>query len=113
MQIFSPTRLAALPSTRTWLLCVAVGGVFLLVALWLYMTQPLFSSGGLSLPLSVDPQRLETHVRMLSETLVPHDAAHPANLDRVATYIHQEFERTNASPSVISRFRSPLQPITI
>jgi Zn-dependent M28 family amino/carboxypeptidase len=36
---------------------------------------------------------------VLSETLVPRDAAHPTNLDRVAVYIHQEFEKTHASVS--------------
>jgi Zn-dependent M28 family amino/carboxypeptidase len=45
----------------------------------------------------VDPQRLEAHVRMLSETLVPRDAAHPDQLDQVAAYVHEEFVRTHAT----------------
>lgn len=75
---------------------VIAGVLVLFISLWLYMTQPLFTSVANPLPLSVDPQRLETHVRMLSETLVPRDAAHPTNLDRAAAYIRQEFARTNA-----------------
>jgi Zn-dependent M28 family amino/carboxypeptidase len=39
----------------------------------------------------VDPHRLESHVRMLSETLAPRDAGHPDNLDRVAAYIGKAF----------------------
>ncbi|MGH8009051.1 MAG: M28 family peptidase, partial [Candidatus Binatia bacterium] len=42
---------------------------------------------------SVSPARHEAHVRMLSETLFPRDVGHPENLDRVAAYIRQEFER--------------------
>jgi hypothetical protein len=44
----------------------------------------------------VEPGRLEAHVRMLSETLVPRDEEHPENLDRVAAYIRGEFERAQA-----------------
>jgi hypothetical protein len=44
-------------------------------------------------PPPVDPRRLETHVRMLAETLAPRDAGHPENLDRVAAYIRRAFEQ--------------------
>lgn len=55
-------------------------GLFLLA-----LISPAYSAA------AVDPQRLETHVRMLSETLSPRDAGHPENLDRVAAYIGQAF----------------------
>jgi Zn-dependent M28 family amino/carboxypeptidase len=59
----------------------------------------LVALSGLITPMSaaapVDARRLETHVRMLSETLAPRDADHPENLDRVAAYIHSAFEQAS------------------
>ena len=49
--------------------------------------------------MSVEPARLETHVRMLSETFFPRDAEHPENLDRAAAYIHREFEQAGGKAS--------------
>ena len=40
-----------------------------------------------------DPQKLEDHVRMLAEELGPRDVGHPANLDRVAQYIRNQFQQ--------------------
>ena len=45
---------------------------------------------------SVDPGRLEAHVRMLAETLGPRDFTHQDGLDRVADYIHHELESLGA-----------------
>ncbi len=42
--------------------------------------------------MAVSPDRLEAHVRMLAETFVPRDAAHPGMLDRVADYVRAHFE---------------------
>lgn len=42
--------------------------------------------------MKVKPQRLRQHVLTLSEELVPRDAEHPANLDRVASFIRDHFE---------------------
>ncbi len=71
----------------------ALGGVALLLAvLWGYLTQPILGGVEMRAAWSVDPRRLETHVRVLSETLVPRDAAHPDNLDRVAGYVARAFE---------------------
>jgi Zn-dependent M28 family amino/carboxypeptidase len=42
--------------------------------------------------MSAAADRLETHVRMLAETLAPRSADHPAGLDRVAAYIQGQFE---------------------
>ncbi|MBI3297652.1 MAG: M28 family peptidase [Elusimicrobia bacterium] len=46
---------------------------------------------------AAEPARLEAHVRMLSETLAPRDAAHPARLDRAAAYIRAEFKASGAA----------------
>ena len=74
---------------------IALGTVAVIVviisAICVYVTQPIFAAkpGSAAVP-SVEPKRLEAHVRMLSETLVPRDHAHPENLDRVAAYIYSE-----------------------
>jgi len=73
-------------------LCV-LGLLSLLVVAWVWVTQPLLSNGEVNSVVLVEPARLETHVRMLSETFFPRDAGHPENLDRAATYIRQEFEQ--------------------
>lgn len=49
-------------------------------------------------PPAVSPQRLEAHVRMLADELVPRDYAHPDNLNRAAAYIRQEMERAGGDP---------------
>lgn len=70
------------------LLGLAAAIALIVAAAGLYVTQPLFDvrRGPVATP-SVEPKRLEAHVRMLSETLVPRDHAHPKNLDRVAAYV--------------------------
>lgn len=57
------------------------------VLAWFWITQPLFSQPQTAQTISVDPARLETDVRELSEQLVPRDQTHPSNLDRTAAYI--------------------------
>jgi hypothetical protein len=81
------------------LLNVLAAAVLLIVALCLYVTQPLIGGANISAPMSVDPTKLETHVRALSQSFVPRDESHPENLDRCAAYIRQEFERANARVS--------------
>jgi hypothetical protein len=81
------------------MLYVLVVTVLLIVALCLYVTQPLIRSAKISAAISVDPKRLETHVRALSESFVPRDESHPENLDRCAAYIRREFESANARVS--------------
>jgi hypothetical protein len=49
------------------------------------------------MPSFVDAHRLEAHVRMLSESLAPRDAAHPTQLERVAAYVQEEFVRAQAA----------------
>jgi Zn-dependent M28 family amino/carboxypeptidase len=81
------------------MLYVLAAAVLLIVALCLYMTQPLIRIANVSSPISVDPARLESHVRALSESFVPRDESHPENLDRCAAYIRREFEGANARVS--------------
>src|SRR5262245_27236620 len=81
------------------MLYVFAAAVLLIVALYLYMTQPLFGVANTSARISVDPARLETHVRALSESFVPRDESHPENLDRCAAYIRREFEGAHARVS--------------
>ncbi len=81
------------------LLYVSAAAVLLIVALCLYVTQPLIGGANISAPISVDPTKLETHVRTLSQSFVPRDESHPENLDRCAAYIRREFELANARVS--------------
>lgn len=56
------------------------------------LTQPvLMQSGSRVSTYSVEPARLKSHVRMLSEQCVPRDYVHTENLDRVAAYIREQF----------------------
>ncbi len=85
-------------SAVLWLLVMLGFAGLLLTAVWFAVTQPLMfrgSAGDNSPP--VDAARLEAHVRMLSETLAPRDEGHPENLERVAAYLRQEFERAKAA----------------
>jgi len=66
---------------------------FLVIALWFCLAESLFAGTNEPEPPPVDPARLETHVRTLSETLGPRDAGHPDNLDRAASYIRSAFEQ--------------------
>jgi len=83
---------------KIMLYCLAAA-VLLIVALCLYMTQPLIWIANVFPPISVDPARLEIHVRALSESFGPRDESHPENLDRCAAYIRREFESAHARVS--------------
>lgn len=50
-------------------------------------------------PGQVDPERLKTHVRTLSETFHPRDHQHPANLERTAGYIADALSRAGGRVS--------------
>lgn len=64
----------------------------LVVLFLLLVTQPMSApSLNTSATLTVSPARLQTHVRMLSETFTPRDYLNTENLDRAAQYIQQEF----------------------
>lgn len=75
------------------MLFVVVAFLTVLIALWFWVTQPLFSRTKLISAGSVEPARLEAHVRALSTQLHPRDESHPENLDRAAAYIRAEFQR--------------------
>src|SRR5215468_6651381 len=81
------------------MLYVLAAAVLLIVALSLYVTQPLIGGANVSAPISIDPTKLETHVLTLSQSFGPRDESHPENLDRCAAYIRREFERANARVS--------------
>src|SRR5215475_12012709 len=96
-QIQKPTGRSKFPLKT--MLYVLAAAALLIVALCLYVTQPLIGGANISAPISVDPTKLETHVRTLSQSFVPRDESHPENLDRCAAYIRREFERANARVS--------------
>jgi Zn-dependent M28 family amino/carboxypeptidase len=77
------------------MLLVVVILLMLLIAVWFWVTQPLLSRATPNSERSVDPSRLEAHVRKLSIELTPRDAEHTENLDRAAAYIKDEFGQTN------------------
>ena len=68
--------------------------ILLLIGLWFWVTQPLFSKARPNPVRIVDPSRLQAHVRKLSIELAPRDERHIENLDRVASYIKDEFSQT-------------------
>lgn len=70
--------------------------LLLLIGSWFWVTQPLLSAARPSPERTVDPSRLQTHVRKLSVELSPRDESHIENLDRVAAYIKDEFSQTTA-----------------
>lgn len=80
------------------MLLVLIVFLLLLIATWFWLTQPLFSRARPNPERTVDPSRLEAHVRTLIE-LGPRDASHTDNLDRVAAYIKNEFSQTTTSVS--------------
>jgi hypothetical protein len=81
------------------MLYVLAAAVLLIIALCLYVTQPLIRTANISSKVSVDPARLEAHVRALSESFIPRNEVHPENLDRCAAYIRREFESAQARVS--------------
>ena len=81
------------------MLLVVLIFLIVLIVFWFWMTQPLFSRAQPSSERTVDPSRLEAHVRKLSIELGPRDVDHIENLDRVAAYIKDEFSQTSAHVS--------------
>lgn len=64
-------------------------------AVWIGVAQPTFRGNHAS-GVTVDPERLKAHVRMLSRQLCPRDWEHTANLDQCADYIAQHFRQAGA-----------------
>lgn len=69
--------------------------VMLLIALGLFIRQPILTSGP-AFPAGAAPARLERDVRLFSERFVPRGADRRANLDRAADYIKAEFAAAGA-----------------
>jgi hypothetical protein len=77
---------------RQWLLVANLVLWSVVAIVFLLITQPM----SLLMPkehlqLNVSPNRLKTHVQMLSETFAPRDYSNFKNLDRTAEYIKREF----------------------
>ncbi|MGH9557090.1 MAG: M28 family peptidase [Terriglobales bacterium] len=72
--------------------------VVLLLGLSLWLTQPVFVSSGSQAPPASLPGRLRTHVETLAG-FAPRDLDHPANLDRAAAYIGNEFRKAGGDVS--------------
>ena len=79
-----------------WILLVVI---LLLVLAWFWLTQPLLSRPQPGAARTVDPARLEAHVRKLSVEFSPRDVGNPENLDRTATYIAEQLKQTGAPVS--------------
>lgn len=82
-----------------FMLLVVLAFVLLLLGAWFWLTQPLLSRTTPNPNRTVDPARLEAHVRKLTSELGPRDESHIDNLDRVALYIQNEFALTGATIS--------------
>lgn len=79
---------------------VALGSLLLLAAaIWFCISQPEFSRTTSTTSIPVKADRLEAHVRILSERYFPRDYRHPENLDRAASYIRGEFEQSGGTVS--------------
>jgi Zn-dependent M28 family amino/carboxypeptidase len=79
-----------------WILLVAI---LLLLLAWFWLTQPLLGRLQPDSTRTVDPARLEAHVRKLSIELAPRDVGHLQNLDQAAAYIAEQLKQTGASVS--------------
>ena len=81
------------------MLFVVLALMLLLVVAWFWLTQPLLSRPQPNQVRTVDPARLEAHVRKLAIELAPRDVGHMENLDRAASYIGSELVQAGASVS--------------
>lgn len=83
-----------------WLALILLG-ILVPLGIWALVTQPTLPTdkSPFTPVATVDPARLESHVRMLSEEFFPRDEAHPENLDRAAAYIRKEFEQVSEAVS--------------
>ena len=78
-------------------LAVLVTAVFAFLAgcVSFYVTQPLLVHAKPENQIAVSPGRLENHVRMISETIFPRSFEQTENLDRVAAYVRDQFEKAH------------------
>lgn len=73
---------------RYWIWGTLIAGFALA---WTLVTEPVLAGHRSSAIPDVAPERLEAHVRMLSETFSPRDFQNPENLHRAADYIAEQF----------------------
>ncbi len=84
---------------KIWPALIALGLIALPIMGWMMTTQPSLSTAQANSTMRVDPARLESHVYKLSQELGPRSAYHPDDLDRVAAYIRDEFDRAGGTVS--------------
>ena len=74
--------------------------IFSLFLLLLWIAQPLaFTANIKSSQVKIDPNKLEMHVRMLSDELYPRNYVDLDNLNKAAEYIKGEFQKTGGKVS--------------
>jgi Zn-dependent M28 family amino/carboxypeptidase len=80
------------------MLLLIIASIFFIFSFlaWFWITQPVFVNKPMNSKNLIDPTKLNSHVKMLSETFFPRDESHPENLDKVANYIKEEFEKAQA-----------------
>jgi len=66
---------------------------------WFYVTQPLFTNPQPASQTLVSPTRLEAHVRTISEAIFPRDFEQTEDLERVASYVREQFEKAHGAVS--------------
>ena len=69
-----------------------------------WVTQPLFTVSGprLNPVIEVDPEKLENHVRILTDEMAPRNFEHFENMEKAADYIHEQFDGTGARINELS-----------
>jgi len=80
-----------------------IWAAILLGLLWFYIAQPTLKSSAKS-DAEVSPERLEKHVRMLSETFAPRSFAHFKNLNATASYIADELGAIDSGGKLTDQF---------
>lgn len=83
---------------KAFLLTMMLATAAASLALYFVTTQPLVRPIPTKVP-PVSPERLQSHVRMLSETLHPRSVDNLTNLEAAADYVHREFATSGARVS--------------
>ncbi len=81
---------------KTFFLELIAAAVVAALAIYVVTVQPLVWPKATKVP-PVSPERLQSHVRMLSETLHPRSVGNLTNLNAAADYIHTELARSGAN----------------
>ncbi|WP_372367662.1 M28 family peptidase [Candidatus Uabimicrobium sp. HlEnr_7] len=94
--------------SKRWKRIVMIVLVLLLaptITLWFLLTQPTFSQNSKSNK-TVDSEKLQKHVVMLSETFHPRNEVAIENLNKCADYIHDHFTKAGASEVGFQEYKS-------